>query len=58
MPKPEVVLTEEHKTFLNDLRESGVTNMLGAAPYIRAHFSVTMQEAREILSAWIDTFSE
>ena len=27
-------MTEEHRVFLNDLRESGVTNMFGAESYL------------------------
>lgn len=52
------VLTPEHKEFLNDLRDSGVTNMFGASPYVARHFGVPMVEARAILSAWMASFKE
>ena len=45
--------------FLNDLRESGRTNMFGAVPYIITKFkSVTTDEARTILSLWMINFND
>lgn len=55
--KPDFV-TDEHLEFLDELRESGVTNMFGAAPYVEREFSVPIKEARQILQYWMDTFSE
>ena len=45
----------EHKEFLDDLRDSGVTNMYGATPYIMEAFGVDKAEAREILLEWMDS---
>jgi hypothetical protein len=42
--------------FLDGLRDSGVTNMFGAAPYLEAEFDLDGQEAREVLSKWMSTF--
>ena len=42
--------------YLNDLRESGVTNMLGATPYIASNFGLTTKSSRELLMAWIESF--
>ncbi len=45
--------------FLNDLRESGVTNMFGAAPYLVQAFdedNLTLKQAREILGRWMKSF--
>lgn len=53
-----MTLTEEHKEFLLDLRDSGVTNMWGAAPYIEQEFGVTRREASDILLQWIKSFKE
>ncbi len=53
-----MTLTEEHKEYLIALRDSGVTNMWGAAPYIQQEFGVTRQEARDILLLWITTFDK
>ena len=54
--KPDFV-TDAHLEYLDELRESGVTNMFGAAPFVEAEFSVSIKEAREILSYWMQTFS-
>ena len=49
---------DEHLEYLDDLRESGETNMFGARPYLRAEYpELTKQEARDILSYWMETFS-
>ena len=45
--------------FLDKLRESGVTNMFGASPYIRKAFpDIGRHEANRILVKWMETFSE
>lgn len=49
---------ETYFQYLDDLRESAVTNMFGAAPYLVQEFGLTKQEAREVLSEWMETFSE
>ena len=45
-------------TFLNDLRDSGVTNMFGAAPYLQNEFGLDKREARQVLANWMQSFSE
>ena len=45
-------------SFLNDLRDSGKTNMFGAAPYLQSAFDLEKREAREILTRWMKSFSE
>jgi hypothetical protein len=44
--------------YLDDLRESGETNMFGAAPYLARKFDMSLHEARPILRQWQDTFSD
>lgn len=44
--------------FLDDLRESGITNMWGAGVYLQEVFEVTKIEARDVLLEWMKTFSE
>lgn len=57
MDKPKFV-RREHMLYLDKLRESGVTNMFGAASYIQTHFPrVTKLEARAILKYWMSTFT-
>ncbi len=40
--------------FLNRLRESGVTNMFGATPYLREEFDISRAEASKILMEWME----
>jgi hypothetical protein len=50
-------LTKEHADYLMALRDSGVTNMWGAAPFLHAAFpELTLKEARAIHIAWIESF--
>jgi len=50
---------EEYYEFLDNLRESGVTNMFGATPYlIEEFYDLSEVKAREILKSWMKTFSE
>ncbi len=44
--------------FLNKLRESGVTNMYGAVPYIQSNFGISNKEASDLLSLWMENFNE
>lgn len=44
--------------YLNDLRDSGITNMFGASSYIQEEFSVTSREATKLLSTWMSNFNE
>lgn len=54
-----VKLSDEHLEFLDNLRESGVTNMFGARPYLMKAFpELSPKEAVDILDYWMDTFSE
>jgi len=52
------IVTEEHLIYLDDLRESGETNIWGAPEYIEDDFGVTRKEAQEITSYWMTTFEE
>jgi hypothetical protein len=45
---------EVYFKFLDALRESGVTNMFGAAPYLAGAFSISNSRAREILLEWMN----
>jgi hypothetical protein len=47
---------ERYFEYLDRLRESGATNMYGAAPYLRQRFGLDRHEAGEILMAWMDGF--
>lgn len=50
-------IEEEHLEFLDDLRESGVTNMFGARSYIIEKFeTLTQEQASSLLTYWMKTF--
>ena len=48
----------EYYVFLEVLRQSGVTNMFGATPYLREEVGVGRREAIKILSSWMDNYDE
>jgi hypothetical protein len=53
----EKVSDREVFDYLDDLRESGITNMFGAGAYIRNAFpSVTKAESYALLQKWMDTW--
>ena len=56
MPLPDYVL-QEHLTFLDDLQESGATNMLGAGPYLQKVFGLTRYDANSVAIYWMETFA-
>lgn len=49
---------ERYFGFLDNLRESGVTNMFGASPYLIEEFGVDKSTAQRILIEWMRTFNE
>jgi len=49
-----VVNKEEAFEYLDGLRESAVTNMYGAAPFLQARFGASRKEAKEMLLAWME----
>lgn len=40
-------------TYLEGLRQSGVTNMFGAAPYLQREFDIPLSEADQVLGEWM-----
>lgn len=42
--------------YLEDLRESGITNMFGATPYLVSEFDLDKNIARKVLSSWMGSF--
>lgn len=39
--------------YLDDLRESGITNMFGAGEFLEEAFGLSKQEAQRILIEWM-----
>ncbi len=54
----EFEITEEYLRFLDSLRDSGATNMFGAAPYLREMYDLNEKDARKTLMHWMNTFEE
>ena len=52
------VTKKEVFEFLDGMRDWGGINMYGAGPHIQEAFGVSRQEARNLLSEWMKTFSE
>jgi len=44
--------------FLLNLRDSGIVNMYGAAPYLEDHFGLDRTEAEEWLLKWMRSFRD
>lgn len=55
--RPEIV-EDEHLVYLDELRESGETNMYGARPYLMEGFDLNKTDARVVLSYWMASFGE
>jgi len=43
-------------TYLEGLRQSGVTNMFGAAPYLEREFGLDRNEAKKVLMDWMKSY--
>lgn len=48
----------EFFNYLNELRQSGETNMFGATPYLENAFGLSKQDARKVLGLWMKNFNE
>lgn len=46
---------QEYFEYLDELRESGITNMFGARPYLQEEFGLETNEAGAILVEWMKT---
>ena len=51
-------IKEEWLLYLDNLRDSGITNMYGAAPYLAGSFGIDKSKARDVLAYWMKTFEE
>ena len=52
------ITQDQVNIFLDNLRESGVTNMFGAGSYIQEEFGVTKYDAQRFLIKWMETFNQ
>jgi hypothetical protein len=59
--KPDVCTDDElqeYLQYLDELRESGVTNMFGASQWLEDAFDIQRSTAKPVLLYWMATFSE
>ena len=47
---------KEYFEFLETLRNSGITNMFGAVPYLQQEFGLDRYKARDVLLAWMESY--
>jgi hypothetical protein len=52
------VVTDEHLEYLDELRESGETNMYGAGRWLQDEFGMTRNDSHAVLAYWMKTFSQ
>ena len=55
---PNTVTEKEVFEFLEDLRESGTTNMFGAGPYVQKKFRMNKHEAKDWVLKWMNSYEE
>tara|TARA_R110002020_G_scaffold104915_2_gene245048 strand:- start:207 stop:404 length:198 start_codon:yes stop_codon:yes gene_type:complete len=48
----------EYYVYLEELRQSGVTNMFGASPYLQEAYGLNPREARKVLGSWMENYNE
>ena len=49
---------KEVSSYLNELMESAITNMHGAAPYVAEKFDIDIREAKKFTTYWMANFEE
>jgi len=49
-------MKEKVKLYLDNLRESGETNMFGAGEHLELEFGFNKYEARDALRAWMNDY--
>lgn len=50
---------EDYYNMLEAIRKSGITNMFGAAPYLKEFCpELSREEAKEILLSWMNNYDE
>jgi hypothetical protein len=48
----------EYYVYLEELRQSGVTNMFGASPYLQEAYGLNRREASKVLVSWMENYNE
>jgi len=55
MSEPKV-LTDEIRDYLNDLRDSQVTNMWASPEYVEKRFGLSWDDASTAVGEWMESF--
>ena len=55
--RPDLV-KDEHLVYLDDLRDSGATNMFGAGSYLQEVFGLDKRASRTILAYWMQSIGD
>jgi len=55
--RPDIV-TDKHLVYLDNLRDSGVTNMWGASSYLERDTDLNHGDAKVVLAYWMKSFIE
>ena len=48
----------EYYVYLEELRQSGETNMFGASPYLQNEFGLDRREAIKIVANWMENYEK
>tara|TARA_R110002012_G_scaffold258574_5_gene439082 strand:- start:244 stop:465 length:222 start_codon:yes stop_codon:yes gene_type:complete len=48
----------EYYNMLESIRESGITNMFGAAPYLAEYAGIDGELAERVLMSWMENYAE
>ena len=48
----------EYYVYLEKLRQSGITNMYEASPYLQEEYGLNPREARKVLGSWMENYNE
>ena len=54
----EKINQDDVNIYLDELRDSGITNMFGAGSYVQKEFGININEAHDYLSEWMKTFDD
>lgn len=53
-----IIDKQEMFEYLDTLRETGVTNMFGAGPYLEQAFDIDRREAKNVVLEWMKTYGQ
>lgn len=51
-------MTDEHKEYLNKIRDTGISNMYFAIDHLINKFRITHEEAKFILEEWFESIKK